>query len=473
MNRVAAIESGRPGSSLVLGLPPDVLLWAIVAGAAVGAIYALSPLTVLVALAIVPTVQWCVRGISGAERRWVLTVMIVAITLRAAAIAGLLVTADPNAGTFAKFFGDEEFYQLRGLRLYNIWMGIPISRESFLYAYDKTGYTSYQNVLVFLQALVGPAPYGLHVLNAWLFLVAMILLYRTVRRSFGSAPALLGLTIVLFLPSVFMWSVSALKESLYLAMTSIVLVLSVDSLRRPRLMARGAGVAAAAVVALLLNSVRPPAGLLTMGGGVLGAMARVVLSRRWLVIAATVLVAVGWVWLAHAGLPAGIERRVIDSAAYHRGHVFTPGHSYHALDQRFYSDYWAAIAQAPMTGDEMGRYASRAIFHYVGEPLPWNIGSKAELAYLPEQVVWYGLVLLFPYGLVRAFKRDALLTCVLTAYALVNIGAIALNSGNIGTLVRHRALVIPFMVWVSAVGLIDLCRGRTLDDEEARMRKVE
>ena len=54
------------------------------------------------------------------------------VLLRVLAIAVLMVTANHDAGTFAKFFGDEEFYQLRGLRLYNIQMGIPVSMESFL-----------------------------------------------------------------------------------------------------------------------------------------------------------------------------------------------------------------------------------------------------------------------------------------------------------------------------------------------------
>jgi hypothetical protein len=31
---------------------------------------------------------------------------------------------------------------------------------------------------------------------------------------------------------------------------------------------------------------------------------------------------------------------------------------------------------------------------------------------------------------------------------------VALTSGNVGTLIRHRALTTPFLVWFSALGLI-------------------
>ena len=34
--------------------------------------------------------------------------------------------------------------------------------------------------------------------------------------------------------------------------------------------------------------------------------------------------------------------------------------------------------------------------------------------------------------------------------------AVALNGGNVGTLVRHRGLALPYLVWLSAVGACQL-----------------
>jgi len=99
---------------------------------------------------------------------WIL--LSIGIVLRVVAIGGLFLTADRNAGPFTVFFGDEQFFLERGMRLYNIWMDRPISVESFLYAFDKTGYTSYQGVLVFLQILFGPVPYAIHMFNVLVFL---------------------------------------------------------------------------------------------------------------------------------------------------------------------------------------------------------------------------------------------------------------------------------------------------------------
>ena len=102
----------------------------------------------------------------------------------------------------------------------------------------------------------------------------------------------------------------------------------------------------------------------------------------------------------------------------------------------------------------MAQFVVRAILHFVVEPLPWTAESTAELLYVPEQAIWYVVVLLVPVGLVVGFRRDPLLTCVLAGYTAISAAIIALNSGNIGTLVRHRALVAPYLGWISALGLV-------------------
>ena len=91
-------------------------------------------------------------------------------------------------------------------------------------------------------------------------------------------------------------------------------------------------------------------------------------------------------------------------------------------------------------------------------PLPWKAQSSAALAYLPEQIVWYLLAVLVPIGLPFAFRRDPIVTGLLLGHALVIAAAVALTGGNVGTLVRHRGLALPYLVWLSAVGACQLSR---------------
>jgi hypothetical protein len=89
-------------------------------------------------------------------------------------------------------------------------------------------------------------------------------------------------------------------------------------------------------------------------------------------------------------------------------------------------------------------------------PLPWQAQSRAAVAYIPEQVIWYVVIALAFIGGATAFRRDPQLSALLLAYsAVIAIGA-ALTDGNIGTLVRHRGLTLPFLVWFGGVGACEL-----------------
>ena len=82
--------------------------------------------------------------------------------------------------------------------------------------------------------------------------------------------------------------------------------------------------------------------------------------------------------------------------------------------------------------------------------------SRAALAYLPEQVVWYLLAMLAVAGALFGFRRDAIVTGLLVGHALVIAAAVAFTGGNVGTLVRHRGLALPYLVWLSGVGACEL-----------------
>jgi hypothetical protein len=136
----------------------------------------------------------------------------------------------------------------------------------------------------------------------------------------------------------------------------------------------------------------------------------------------------------------------------HIGNVRTEGHGYKLLDQRFYSDWVDPFAtMSPM---EALRFTARALVSVAIVPLPWQIQSWSEIVFLPQQVVWYALVVLAPVGLVAGLRRDLLLTCILAGLSIAGAAAVGLNSGNIGSMVRHRDTVVPFVVWLSALGVV-------------------
>ena len=144
---------------------------------------------------------------------------------------------------------------------------------------------------------------------------------------------------------------------------------------------------------------------------------------------------------------------VRQAAQAHWGHVNTPGYVYTFLDPRFYQ-HRSSIST--MTFREGARFVMGALVSYVTVPTPGQIKSRSALSFLPEQMAWYGLFVLAPIGVFAGFKRDPLVSSVLLAFSLSAAVLVALTSGNVGTLVRHRGLALPYIVWFSALGVCEV-----------------
>jgi hypothetical protein len=440
-------------------LSPRTWRAAIVAGIVIGVVYALSPLTVWFFVAMAVMLRCAINGLEGTERRWVLALLLVAIVLRVAAVGGLFAMTNHNAVPFNSIFGDEEYFIKRSIWLRNVALGIPIHSADLIYAFDEYSATSYLYVLAFVQVLVGPAPYGAHLLGMALFLSGSVILFRTVRSTLGRMPAAIGLVLMLFLPSLFAWSISALKDPLYFSLTACGVAMTIRLVRAPHWVSRVLALATLLLLTAILESIRAGGAALTAAGIATGlAVAYLAPRPRWILACVFVAPIAAGAALSRPDAQVRTYTAVENAAKQHWGHVATPGYVYTTLDDRFYPD---KSEIGDMHLDEGIRFIVRSMERYITAPLPWEIQSTAALAYLPEQLVWYLLVALAPFGLMGALRRDTLTAGVLFGHALVAAVTIALISGNVGTLIRHRGFALPYFLWLSAVGACDLMTRRS------------
>jgi hypothetical protein len=428
----------------------------IAAGLLLGLAYTLSPLSILALSALAWALVAASRGLSDAEQRWFWTIMSISVVIRLIAIALLFYTADP-AKPFASFFGDEELYKFRTMWLRNIGQGLPMSPADVIYSFDDVGHTSYIYVLAYVQALFGDAPYGLHVMNMMLYVCGVTALYRTARASYGGVVAMAGLLLLMFLPSLGLWSISVLKEPMSVFMIAVELIAAVAIVRAPRWWQKLTALLVVAGCALAMDTLRE-GGFLTAAVGTLGGLLVIVVLSRGRRLAAALILA-PFVIAVIASMPPVRERvlaNVRTAAVYHAGHVLTPGYSYQLVEPRYYYPNRENLMTLPP--NEAVRFVGAAIVAYFTQPLPWEMRSRAMLAYMPEQCVWYVLAILLPFGVYAGLRRDVVLTSVLAAHAGAAILIVALTSGNIGTLIRHRSLALPYIVWLSAAGAHECVR---------------
>jgi hypothetical protein len=426
------------------------MLIAILVGVVVGSVYTLSPMTVWFVLGAGVLLRIAVRGLPPREQRWIAALLVGALAIRVAMVAALFLFGSPDRiyVPFNVFFGDEQYMIVRALRIRAIWLGLPMRFDAFTDAHELYGRTSYLQILALLQMIVGPAPYGVHLFNILLYTAGGIVLHRIVRHAYGALPALGSLAFLLFLPSMLLWSTAALKESFNFLIVVSTLGATVLAVRAP---ARWRLVGVVGVVAGLgaLQTLRDGAAAIAVAGLVAGLIGAVAFQRAWRLPAALIaILVVGAVAFRQPRVQASAMEFVWSAAGRHMGHAYTRGHSYELLDSAFYG----RRSLHAMTGPEAARFLGRGITSMVIYPAPWQVRSRSELIYLPEQMIWYLVVFTAVIGVVAGMRRDGLVTGLFAAYAIVALFAVGVSSGNMGTLVRHRAFALPYLGALSAYG---------------------
>ena len=425
------------------------------AAALLAAVYASSPLTVVFLLLLGWIARRGVHGLAGRERTLVAGLLTLAIVLRVVAIAGIFLTTNPWREPFRALFGDALFTIERSIWVRNLTLGTEIGPWYRLAVFDPYGGNVFYYYLAYLQVLFGPAPYAITLLSVAAFAGGSVLLHRHARAAFGAVPAGIGLAILLFWPTFFVWSISMLKESvlLFLSATAIVCVARLTTAEGwwPRL-----GAAAAAALALaLLGTLRDGAIVLAAGAILFGVAVRIVTLRTSLLAAAMVAIVIACVAASRtAVVRASIAAEVQAAVDRHVGHWGTAGVHFQTADDRFYLGRMEAIKT--MTAAEGARFLARSAVAFVLVPLPWHIETTSGLLFLPEQFAWLTIVALSLVGTWVGLRRNVLSTAMLAGFCLVSMAVIAPNSGNVGTLIRHRDAIVPFLVWLSGVGFESL-----------------
>jgi hypothetical protein len=446
-----------------------VIMYTVTVGAAIGLAYTLSPLLVISLFVVAVMIRAIASTEDQVERRWLVAMIATAVALRFAAIAGLFLLTDHDVTPFGTFFGDEDYFIKRSIWLRNAALGIPISPADMRYAFDPLIDTSYVWILAALQIVAGPSPYGVHLVGIVVYVGAVVLLYRAVRSGFGMPAALIGLGLLLFLPSLFMWSLSALKDPLFLALVAVVLALAIVVLRPGGLPRRSGAAVAIAGAVLVAESIRN-GGLVLLVGGLLGGLAIVTAWRRPRVAGLALAAVIATVPIAFAN--ADMRDRVVvamhRAAEAHWWHVNATGNSYLLLDDSFYAK---RVAIPSLSIGDSVRYMTNAIVSYVVVPLPGHVQSRLARAFVPEQAVWLAIVALSVVGVATGMKRSAAVTSLLLASTLAFALPVALTSGNVGTLVRHRGVALIALAWLAGLGVVSsvawLARRSTAIGSEA------
>src|ERR1043165_4257995 len=89
--------------------------WTILGGALCGIAIAASPLSVVFIAALVVSCWWATRELEGGERRWIVAILFLAVSLRLLAILSLYLTTDHHRVVSFFWDGDGVYLKRRAL----------------------------------------------------------------------------------------------------------------------------------------------------------------------------------------------------------------------------------------------------------------------------------------------------------------------------------------------------------------------
>jgi hypothetical protein len=389
------------------------------------------------------------RRVAPGLRRWLLP----ALALRLA--AGLLPHGPDSR--YMSFWGEAltaQFWARPGAA-WALWQGHELhagAQMLDMYQWSNTLF------VIKILGLLNFASLGSSALNAgylsFFSFVGCWVLVRTLARLFLAAPVGAGIVAFLLWPSVVWWAAGVTKEALLLGsstmLTALVLSKLYSSLPKSGVSQLGSwlllGLLAWLHVRLRYFFALPLLGcLLALVGSTLAT------RRGWL--------PAGWRWqlLALAGGLAGAGLLVVVVGGEPVSQAFVTGQLWqnylHGLTTSVGRPHLVYPVLVPTLGS-MVRHFPLAALQALARP--WLGESAAPLYVLAglENLLLLGLLLRAAWQGARGRlgQLPAGLVLVLLLYCVVLAGLIGLSTPNLGTLHRYRAIMLPWVLWLSLQG---------------------
>jgi 4-amino-4-deoxy-L-arabinose transferase-like glycosyltransferase len=387
------------------------------------------PLTLEAVLLSFVTFALITREKDGEVRSWLLRLIVAAIVVRFAALIAVGYVFPPH------FFAlDSIGYERIGASLSNHWLGISprpnIPGEGWL--------PTYYHLNAAFHFLLGDSAMGAVVLNMFAGAWTVLLTFKLGCEVLSKQVAKTAAVVTAFFPSLVLWSVLNIRDSLAGLAVILTVYFGVRAFRSPNprnLLFLGLGL-------VLLTALRNYMGFLVVSGIALGVVAAIRPQRLLPTLAAgTILILFLSLLSGQLDLfPSEVMEDPLGSASRMRS----------ALQQGAGSAF--GIGREAETVGGAIRYLPVGFSFLLFAPFPWALESALQTAAAPETLLWYPLFVLALLGIGRAVRRGRYLSVIPISVLLVVTTSYALVEGNFGTAYRHRAQIMPLFFLFVGVG---------------------
>lgn len=387
------------------------------------------------------------HGADSNDRRFVFTVISLALVSR---LVALIIAQYYCLGKgMLDIFGDAASNLEHGWTVHDFLTGESAIKKS-LYAdlgmYNVHGKTVFNG---FFYTLFGNDVLSLKYLNVLSAAASGWLVYDLTRKIYSSSAGKLAMAIVLFWPTLFLWSITDLKEShLILALTaifwSINKITATKSVKFKLIFSAITALLIIYAIFLRFKFMLPLISLTLVAIFIYFILRWGYKKSRGLIS----LVLIGSVIL----LLSQKEVFLRFSKPYYelilgsyQGFLSSGGWNYH-LPVNFNQDYY--------TCSFFLKYLFGTLFQFMLEPLPWHMYSFGMLAAYPMMLVWYIMIFFSPIGVIKIYRiKKAGAMVPLLVFLIIYVTITGMSVANIGTAVRFRDAIVPIVAILASCGL--------------------
>jgi len=317
------------------------------------------------------------------------------------------------------------------------------------FTYGNHSIHSFTIFLGYLFYIFGTMKFSGRLINILLGTLSGIFVYYIVKRIFGQKSAKISAILITFFPSIFIWSLDFLKDPLYILVSIMILWAFIMYWDNNNFIY----IVLIIIAAIIQSTIRKDLwliGLIPFGLGFF-LIPRLSLIKKTMVI--TIGIAIIFCLynkINYATVRTNIEKTLQN----HIGYVNTGGYVYKNLDDKYYAPVNYNISN--ITWCEILKAFLKGWYHFLLEPFVWDMKSKSMLMSFPQMILWYLMIMFAMTGMAFGLRYSYKYTLIITTYIFIFSSVIALTSGNIGTLFRHRDMVTPFYLIFSAIGISHL-----------------
>lgn len=404
------------------------------------------------------------KKLNNGERPYVLNIFYVALFLR---LVFIIVThilstyygLGPKSDSFpgmegGAIIGDDMGIHARAWALANTVKGIQLSeiQTKTLLNFSQYGWSFHVYFLGFIYYLFGTVPILGKCINALFGVLTGITSYFIAKELFGQKTAKLAYILVMFYPTLFLWSTTNLKDTMLISFLTFAVFCFVrfQGSRRIKYL----------VLFLFLLFLLSLYRFGIFYFVISAAFFSLFFLVRWDFKKVIIAMLIGFFLSIYAFVPHNLfvkyagKFKVESLIQQQRASRDSGGSIYKIYPERFYLE--KKSDERPIGALEFMQSLAAGIASIFFRPFPWEIDKTSKLIFYPAWLIYALLFLFFIFGIAVSFRYHfrRIIFPILLFFTIIFI--LSLTEANIGTMVRHRDMVTPIYIIFSSFGIVSL-----------------